>query len=165
VIGFEDGPAQGETLFLHRAPRFLRVVIDRDSGKVDALDQLDDTPAPAEAVHVYEIEGSAGWVHLNMGGSRRGTGFYASATYRHRPDVDGEQVRDNAAWQAWARAQPVEREVPAPKPTPMDLWQEADGDRDRYIALMKEHGHLVPGKRPEGEDIFGHRIKPERGGR
>jgi hypothetical protein len=39
---------------------------------------------------------------------------------------------------------------------PHELWQQAGGDRDRYLALMREHGHLVPGRRLPGEDIFGH---------
>jgi hypothetical protein len=39
---------------------------------------------------------------------------------------------------------------------PHALWEQAGGDRDEYLRLMQEHGHLVPGKRPPGEDIFGH---------
>lgn len=40
--------------------------------------------------------------------------------------------------------------------TPFNLWQQAGGDRDKYLALMREHGHLIPGKREPGTDIFGH---------
>lgn len=42
------------------------------------------------------------------------------------------------------------------RPEPHELWKQADGDRDRYLDLMREHGHIVPGKRPPGEDVFGH---------
>jgi hypothetical protein len=52
---------------------------------------------------------------------------------------------------------PAKREVKAEPPGPAELWQEAGGDRDKYIELMVKHGHLIPGKRPPGEDIFGHR--------
>jgi hypothetical protein len=56
----------------------------------------------------------------------------------------------NAGWDdAWeARSKPT--------PEPFELWQQADGDRDRYLALMREHGHIVPGKREPGQDVFGH---------
>lgn len=30
---------------------------------------------------------------------------------------------------------------------PAELWAEAGGDRDRYRALLEEHGHLVPVER------------------
>lgn len=33
----------------------------------------------------------------------------------------------------------------ADKPTPGRLYKQAEGDPDRYIALMVEHGYLVPG--------------------
>ncbi len=43
-----------------------------------------------------------------------------------------------------------------PRPTPYELWQEANGDRDAYVDLMIQHGHLVRGPRRPGTDIFGH---------
>lgn len=105
MIGFADGPAAGSVLALHRAPTYLRVVIS-PSGKVDALDQLEDTPKPREAIHVYRLEAPATDVHINMGSTKRGSGFYKLGTYRHLPDVDGEAMRETDAWQEWARAQP-----------------------------------------------------------
>ncbi len=30
------------------------------------------------------------------------------------------------------------------RPSPHALWQQAAGDRERYVALMKQHGHLIP---------------------
>lgn len=32
-------------------------------------------------------------------------------------------------------------------PNPRELWQQAGGDRERYTALMREHGYLVDGPR------------------
>jgi hypothetical protein len=31
-------------------------------------------------------------------------------------------------------------------PSPYELWVEADGDPEKYRALLREHGHLIPGK-------------------
>lgn len=33
------------------------------------------------------------------------------------------------------------------KPSPAELYERAGGDRERYIALMWEHGYLVEGPR------------------
>ena len=33
----------------------------------------------------------------------------------------------------------------ATRPSPFELWQQADGDAEEYRRLMREHGHLVPG--------------------
>lgn len=32
------------------------------------------------------------------------------------------------------------------RPSPERLWERAGGDRERYVALMKEHRYLIPGK-------------------
>jgi hypothetical protein len=104
MVTLQDGPGKG-TLALHRAPRFLRVVIDPE-GRVDALDQLDDEPGPGEAIHVYERTELRGAVHLLTGNrGRGGSGWYPSATYHHRHDVDGERLRDTTAWRTWAAAE------------------------------------------------------------
>lgn len=97
---------------LQRAPIFLRVVIDQD-GTVDALDQLDDEPRPGETVHVYEqVPGTHSRAHLCIRGEGRGaSGWYEIAEYTHRPDVDGEQLRDRDAWQTWADVQRLHRRV------------------------------------------------------
>lgn len=102
---FLDGPAAGLTLSHARAPHFLRVVCNGTSW--DLLDRLDDEPRPDEVVHVYQqVPGThTGRTHIN-GGTPSTSGWYDSATYRHRPDVDGEQVRTTEAWRAWASAQP-----------------------------------------------------------
>lgn len=55
---------------------------------------------------------------------------------------------------------------PRPRTQPFQLWQQAKSEfpndetarRIRYIALMREYGHIVPtldGK-PRTTDIFGH---------
>lgn len=106
-VVLEDGPAAGR-YSIRRAPYFLRAVVDRRSGRIDLLDQLNDDPMPTEAVHVYEASGP-----LFDPDTLARTGTFlcpppgASGTYRHRADVDGEALRETAAWRAWARAEPV----------------------------------------------------------
>lgn len=115
-----DGPIAGRELLLHRAPRFLRIVVS-PGGVVDALDQLDDVAKPRETIHVYRLASRVVSAHLNFGSIARGTGFYQLADYRYVPEVDGETVRDTAAWRAWCRAQPEAAvdvdEAPAPPAT------------------------------------------------
>lgn len=105
-IVLEDGPAAG-TYSARRAPYFLRAVVARSDGRVDLLDQLYDEPRPIEAVHVYEAIPGTIWDPDTL--ARTGTFICprpgASGRYRHRADVDGEQLRTTAAWRAWARAQ------------------------------------------------------------
>lgn len=96
------GPCEG-AFAVRRAPRFLRAVRKAD-GSTDVLDQLDDTPAEDEAIHVYECVANNGTVHLNFGSRSGRSGFYVSADYKHLPDVDGEGFRDNAAWREWCIA-------------------------------------------------------------
>jgi hypothetical protein len=102
---FLDGPAEGVKLCLARAPLFLRAVVN--DGAWDALDRVDDRPAPGETVWVYRLEGQAGSIHTD-GVDRRGRRFgrwEAIAEYRlYSPQPDQSLLRDNARWQAWARA-------------------------------------------------------------
>lgn len=116
-----DGPAAGTHLALRRAPVFLRIVIDRRSGKVDALDELDDTPREGEGLHVYQGDRDTLFAFRSdvyvctsdKRGSLTAAGL-AKGTYRHLADVDGEQLRDTAAWRAWVleRVATVERREP-----------------------------------------------------
>lgn len=99
MLQLVDGPCKG-TYLVKRAPLFLRAVLNKE-GKADVLDQIEDTPEKSEGVYVYQLEGNAGWVHLH---GTKVHGFYAMGTYHHLSDVDGESLRDNAAWQAWATA-------------------------------------------------------------
>ncbi len=103
---FLDGPAAGVHLDHARAPAYLRVV---QAGQAwDVLDQVDDQPRRGEVVHVYElVPGSRiGPIHVCRRGRGARSGWISSGDYRHRPDVDGETVRETAAWRAWATAQP-----------------------------------------------------------
>jgi hypothetical protein len=102
VSTFVDGPAAGVTLMFSRGPLFLRVV--RGPNGWDVLDQLDDAPADDEIVYVYRRVGDCRAAHLlYRGRGKNRSGWYEFADYEHIPDVDGEQLRDNGVWQAWAK--------------------------------------------------------------
>jgi len=107
MITLLDGPASGTTLALRRAPIFLRVVIDT-GGKVDALDQLDDTPKQSESIHVYHRQGSTGVVfacrRFYRPPSQRSPGCICSqvAEYRlHEHQPTDDIARDAHHWRAW----------------------------------------------------------------
>ena len=104
MIRFVDGPAAGQTMLLHRAPRFLRVVRG-PGGKWDACDQLDDVPADDETITVYARgPEKPGVLHVNMG--RLGGGWYVVAAYRLQPAQPADwQARETSAWQDWCRDQ------------------------------------------------------------
>lgn len=105
-----DGPAAGR-YDVRRTPHFLRAVVARSDGHADLLDQLHDQPRPIEAVHVYELDTAEPW--FDPESFERSTRAIicpppgASGTYRHRADVDGEQLRETDAWRTWCRAQPA----------------------------------------------------------
>jgi hypothetical protein len=73
---------------------------------------LDDVPRADETIHVYEAVPGTNrmlpdtWIVCvrGPGGLQQAAG--ASGEYRHRPDVDGETVRETAAWRAWVTAEP-----------------------------------------------------------
>lgn len=121
-----DGPAAGTYLGLHRCPVYLRVVIDRTTGKVDALDQLDDAPRPGEALHVYQGDPPTLFalradIIVCVRGEHGGLAAAATAKgeYHHLADVDGEHLRGTATWRAWVleRVRTVEAREPV-LPTP-----------------------------------------------
>ncbi|PQO39362.1 hypothetical protein C5Y96_05770 [Blastopirellula marina] len=102
MIEFIEGPAAGTHLCLRRTPLLLRVVIDRASGQVDALDQLEDVPRLGESIHVYRREGEPlrGMIDSGKGGY---TGPFVAATYLYFPWQPADEVaRDNQRWQKWA---------------------------------------------------------------
>lgn len=106
-----DGPVGPVTLANGRAPIFLRVTID-DDGTVDVLDQLEDTPKATERIHVYEqVPGTHHGVALVMMARPRRCVSMADGDYRHRPDVDGETVRETDAWRAWCHAEAIRQEL------------------------------------------------------
>lgn len=105
MISFDDGPAAGVVLQLRRAPPFLRVVIDRQTREVDALDQIDDQPRLGEEVHVYRRIGKASPYHLRSG-RKSESGFYLQARYQHHEEQPADHVgRDRRSWQNWAGEQ------------------------------------------------------------
>ena len=104
MIKLHDGPAEG-VYPVRRAPLYLRAVVNEDTGGKDVLDLLVDEPERADIISVYRRVGPAGTVHINMGGTRKGSGFYATGEYIHLADVDGGLFRETPAWQDWCRAQ------------------------------------------------------------
>lgn len=96
---FEDGPAKGQRLMLHRAPIFLRVT--EKGGKFDALDQVDDTPRPDEMLYAYQLAERPGHCHINTG-RKPGGGFYPVAKYRMIvPQPLLEEMLTREAWVKW----------------------------------------------------------------
>jgi len=102
-----DGPCAGH-YSVRRAPHFLRAV--RFESVQDVLDQLADSPRLGETVYVYELDTSEPW--FDPESFERATHAIicptpaAQGTYRHRADVDGNDVYTTADWRAWCTAQP-----------------------------------------------------------
>ncbi len=120
---FADGPAKGQTLMLKRSPLLLRVVQDLNTGKFDALDAAEDTPAENERLFAYRMVKFSGMVHLNRGRSG-GSGFYGMAHYALVPDQPTDEImRDNAKWKTWKPCEAILDEL--------RRLQEAHGRTDR----------------------------------
>lgn len=105
---FVNGPAHGATLMLKRAPLYLRVVIDA-LGKIDALDQLADTPTRDETLACYKATQRGGAIHINSRGKQgqRTGGFFTMAEYAFvDPQPSDAEMRTTAAWHAWTLKQP-----------------------------------------------------------
>lgn len=106
---FTDGPADGVSLLLRRAPIFLRAVHSTEGGW-DALDLLGEAPAAGELIHVYRRFGSTGRVHIRAcaRGDRKGKamsksqgGFFVRADYRYYATQPGDTVRTQTEWENW----------------------------------------------------------------
>lgn len=99
---FTNGPAASATLWLKRAPLFLRVT-KGPTGEFDALDQLSDTPKADEAIFAYRRVGRSGSVHINARkNGRHCGGFFTTATYEIVPiQPDDATMRDTAKWREW----------------------------------------------------------------
>lgn len=109
MTNFKDGPAEGVTLMLQRAPKYLRVCYNKFAKKEDnawdALDQLDDEPKRQEKLFVYRLIVSRGHVHIRACRPAR-SGFYEMADYgivKEQPD--DATMRDKHAWQKWCYAE------------------------------------------------------------
>jgi hypothetical protein len=107
-VSFADGPAEGVSLELQRAPRFMRVVVGSGmDGQWDALDQIDDSPEPDELIHVYVKQPGEGMLHLDMVNKktrRREGRSYITVSYELSADQpDDATARNKERWQAWCR--------------------------------------------------------------
>lgn len=100
---FLDGPAHGTKLRLASAPFLLRIAIERGTGAVDALDQIDDAPRDTEDVHVYRRDTDPVLVCDRTNGSLGPCQMVADYLYVH---TDAEQLRQKTAWDAWVKEQP-----------------------------------------------------------
>ncbi len=99
---FQNGPAAGQRLMLHRAPIFLRVV--EAAGKWDALDQLNDNPSVHEKLHAYVLAAKPGMCHIR---ASKGGGFYPIAEYRLvEPQPPESEMRYGKIWCDWCYSQP-----------------------------------------------------------
>lgn len=98
---FTDGPAADATLFIRRAPLFLRVAVDR-AGECRALDQLDAQPRPGDVCYVYVLaEPPPPPAHVR-GGNTEFYGTFQQAKYRFWPDQPGpHHTQTTEAWRAW----------------------------------------------------------------
>lgn len=104
MIKLVDGPAAG-AYAVKRAPLYLRATVDAGTGVRDVLDQLTDSPSESEDVVVYKLEGEAGMIHLNFGGTALRTGFYVTGNYYHVAPAPVIELRDTEAWRRWCAAQ------------------------------------------------------------
>ncbi len=114
MVKFIDGPLDGVSLCLRRAPLFIRATVG--NGCVfDALDQHSDEPGDDEQLYAYRRIGDAGSVHVN-GGRRSVNGWYALATYRIVPEQPSDITMRNAKeWQRWTIARATQ-EKPESQP-------------------------------------------------
>ena len=103
-----NGPAAGTHLSLGRSPYFLRAVHAPD-GKWDALDQLEDTPAPNETIHVYRLASEPMTAHVDgrnpETGKRYGRWMSIADYVLHSEQPDDATARNKAAWQEWCAEQ------------------------------------------------------------
>lgn len=108
MVTFVGGPADSNGLSLSRAPVFLRVTMNA-LGKIDALDQLDDTPTKDEQIFVYKLvkdEGGAFVDGRNQKTGKRYSYFTKIAQYKlYFCQPDDATMLDNAKWQAWVAAE------------------------------------------------------------
>lgn len=98
---FINGPAKDVALELQRSPKFLRVCRAPDL-TFDALDQIEDTPKPEEALIPYELVGepTRGFIRRQGGG-----GAFTMARYQWIPDgPDDAVMRDAEKWRQWCYA-------------------------------------------------------------
>lgn len=104
MIEFVDGPASGVSLRLFRTPIMLRVVRSQ-KGEWDALDQVDDSPKPDEAICVYKMQAFRGRAFICRR-PKSASGLYLMATYSYFADQPTDaECRSNEAWGEWCKQQ------------------------------------------------------------
>jgi len=104
MLILNDGPCAG-TYMCKRAPDYLRAVIN-GKGEKDVLDLPGDTPEPDEEIYIYRLVEGPGWIHLKRGG-KKGSGYFATGSYKYIPGIDTGDLRDNIKWIEWIQSQGV----------------------------------------------------------
>lgn len=103
---FEDGPAIGKTLMLRRAPLFLRVVVNENTGEVDALDQPDDSPRLDEVLYAYVLTEAPHWAHFRAAKGRGG--FFNGGKYKLvQPQPSMEKMAGKTLWARWCEREAI----------------------------------------------------------
>ena len=101
-----DGPAEGVSFMLRRAPMMLRLV-RASNGHWDALNEPGDEIRESEAPHCYIMVGRPSQFHMSCR-PRSASGMFWSARYRHLAELEGgpddTTMRSNDAWVAWCGA-------------------------------------------------------------
>jgi hypothetical protein len=148
---FLDGPAEGVTLDLRRAPTYLRAV-SRPGGYVgsrlrqrpwDALDLPEDRRNPDEVVEVYKIvPGTWGQVFVRPGGE------YQYGDYRHvEVDALALGLDDRPRFLTWAVLHHAEETTPGlgiPGEVGADLTREVDAPAFRACARALGAEEVAP---------------------
>jgi hypothetical protein len=116
MIKFHDGPAHGVTLYLRRAPFFLRVTHCHESGKDkwDGLDQLEDRAEEHESLYLYRVRpirmGMA-FIDGTRNGRRSGWSSVITEYDYVTPQPPDAIMRDDSTWCAWCDQQATRPEV------------------------------------------------------
>lgn len=98
--------APSKPLLLKRAPHYLRATIHQQSGDLDGLDQLEDTPSEFEDVYAYEMIGEPSSVHICARGKNRAAGgWYQGGRYKLcDPQPTDRELRSTPHWREWVSA-------------------------------------------------------------
>lgn len=113
IVHFLDGPPEivAASLTLQRTPEYLRVVVAPD-GKVDALDQLDDTPREGETIYAYRRLGTAPSGEAFVCGRGQGaSGCYQIVGYGHTEEIHPTALAATDRWQSAVKSALKAREL------------------------------------------------------
>ena len=116
MVHFRFPLFQTACLMIRRVPKFIRFTTRKEDGKrvFDALDQLDDTPLPEEAVFAARLK-HRGICHVDRTVKGRRVGeWYQTADYvLMEEQPDDATIRDTEKWQAWCVRMDGKKEEPA----------------------------------------------------